>query len=156
MAELPAGPRRQPRLKKTRAAAIGLGLKRDARTLSPFAWAQNAAGFARYLARCLAAFSVAPARPCCHQQSFAPLVKRVLPGGGKHLGDGENRREHNTRSIAGIVSRLTVRGFSATLLRGARRQQPWLSPSPFSEGPGEEGGVKRIALGPGFIVDPSS
>ncbi len=27
--------------------------------------------------------------------------------------------------------------------------------SPFSEGPGEEGGVKRIALGSGFIVDPS-
>src|SRR6202140_4467688 len=73
MTDLPAGPRGEPWFKKTRAAALGFGLGATL-ALSPLVWAQNppASGEA-------APASPTPAAGLLPQQSFAPLVKRVLP-----------------------------------------------------------------------------
>ena len=75
MTEHPAGSGRQPRFGKTRAAAVGFGLGATL-ALSPLVWAQNP--------RQNAPGPNAPpplshGAPMLPQQSFAPLVKRVLP-----------------------------------------------------------------------------
>src|ERR1700676_2237183 len=71
MTDLPAGPRGEPWFKKTRAAAVGLGLGVTL-ALSPLVWAQNPPASGEAAPAPLAA-GLLP------QQSFAPLVKRVLP-----------------------------------------------------------------------------
>src|SRR5205085_10056013 len=69
MTQLPADPVRPPRFKKARAAALGFGLGATL-ALSPLVWAQNPP----------ADTTITPAPSVAiPQQSFAPLVKRVLP-----------------------------------------------------------------------------
>ena len=87
------------------------------------------------------------------QQSFAPLVKRVLPAVVNI-----SVTEKPGTNVASEQLPETFRGapFEDFLRRffdehGGGR----LGPRRFSEGPGEEGGVKRIALGSGFIIDPA-
>src|SRR5438552_15825619 len=67
MSDLPAGSGGQPWFKKTRSAALGFGLGATL-ALSPLVWAQNPP-----------APGEPPATGLLPQQSFAPLVKRVLP-----------------------------------------------------------------------------
>src|SRR6202162_1571518 len=50
---------------------------------------------------------------------------------------------------------LTSMAASGCVRGGFSRGGARLGPRVFSEGPGEEGGVKRIALGSGFIIDPA-
>ena len=139
MIELPAGPFRHPWFKKTRAAALGFGLG-AALAVSPLVWAENA--------------PASPPASVLPQQSFAPLVKRVLP------------------AVVNIsVTEKTGTNVASDQLPDALRGTPFedflrrffdehggsgrLGPGPFAEGPDDESGVKRIALGSGFIVDPS-
>ncbi len=147
MTDLPAGPLRQPWFRKTRAAALGFGLGATL-ALSPLVWAQNppASGEA-------APAASPPAAGLLPQQSFAPLVKRVLPA-------VVNISVTEKTAVNVLSDQLpeSLRGspFEDFLKRffdehGGGR----LGPHPFSEGPGEEDGVKRIALGSGFIIDPS-
>src|SRR5579863_5208837 len=69
MTEFPAGPLRQPWFKKARGVALGVGLGATL-ALAPLAWAQNAPNSAP---------ASPPTAALLPQQSFAPLVKRVLP-----------------------------------------------------------------------------
>src|SRR5947208_12790678 len=69
MTQLPADPIRPPRFKKARAAALGFGLGATL-ALSPLVWAQSPP------ADTATTQTPSVAIP---QQSFAPLVKRVLP-----------------------------------------------------------------------------
>ena len=75
MTEHPAGSGRQPRFGKTRAAAVGFGLGATL-ALSPLVWAQNTPQNAPAPNAPPPLSHGAPVLP---QQSFAPLVKRVLP-----------------------------------------------------------------------------
>ena len=68
MTQLPADPVRHPWLKKTRATALGFGLGATL-ALSPLVWAENAPP----------ADSTPSQNLGAPQQSFAPLVKKVLP-----------------------------------------------------------------------------
>ena len=74
MTQHPAGSGHQPWVGKARSAAVGFGLGATL-ALSPMVWAQNPS----------ADTPANPAPPLSHgapplpQQSFAPLVKRVLP-----------------------------------------------------------------------------
>src|SRR6267378_6402477 len=71
MTQLPAEPVRRPRFKKTRAAALGFGLGATL-ALSPLVWAQNPDNSTSNPT------TTTPSVAIPHQ-SFAPLVKRVLP-----------------------------------------------------------------------------
>jgi serine protease Do len=149
MIHRPADSLRQPWFTKTRSAALGFGLGATLALPSlvwaPLGWAQNPP----------AATQQAPSEAAVlsPQQSFAPLVKRVQPA--------VVNISVNEKSAAGARSdRLpeSYRGapFEDFLKRffdehGSGR----FGPGPFSEGPGDEQGMKRIALGSGFIIDPS-
>ena len=144
MSELSPGPHRRvwlrrPWTRKTRAAILGVGLG-AALALSPFVWAQNPP----------AAGAAAPALPA---QSFAPLVKRVLPA--------VVNISVTEKSDVGATAEQLPEQFRGTPFEDFLKRffnQPGggqLGPGPFSENPGDEQGVKRIALGSGFIVDPS-
>jgi serine protease Do len=125
---------------------VGLGLGATL-ALSPLGWAQTP----------LVPVQPAPASPeagaLMPQQSFAPLVKRVLPAvvniSVTEKTGGNMLSEHLPESFRGAPFEDFLRRFFDE--HGGGR----LSPGPFSEGPGGEGDVKRIALGSGFIVDPS-
>ena len=145
MTEFPAAPLRQPWLKKTRAAAMGFGLGATL-ALSPLVWAQNppAAGPAP------ASRAAAPLLP---QQSFAPLVKQVLPAvvniSVTEKSAATSLADRMPESFRGAPFEDYLRRFFDE--HGGRR----FGSRPFSEDPGDEGGAKRIALGSGFIIDPS-
>jgi serine protease Do len=146
MRDRSAAPRSQPWLKKTRAAAVGLGFGATL-ALSPLAWAQNPPVAAQPVPASPQGAALLP------QQSFAPLVKRVLPAvvniSVTEKTGANVLSEHLPESFRGAPFEDFLRRFFDE--HGGGR----LSPGPFSEGLGEEGGVKRIALGSGFIVDPS-
>ena len=79
MTQHPAGSGRQPRFGKTRAAAVGFGLGATL-ALSPLVWAQNPSVNApRNTPAPNATPPLSQGAPTLPQQSFAPLVKRVLP-----------------------------------------------------------------------------
>ena len=141
MTDLPAGPLRRPWFRKTRAAALGFGVGATL-ALSPLVWAQNPP-----------ASSEAPAAAgLLPQQSFAPLVKRVLPA--------VVNISVTEKSGANVASDQLPESFRGTpfedfLRRFFDEHGGQIDPHRFFEGPGEEGGVQRIALGSGFIIDPS-
>ena len=132
---------RPARFAKARGAAVGLGLGATL-ALSPLAWAQTtpAAGAA-----------IPPAAPLATQQSFAPLVKRVLPA--------VVNISVTEKPEANAMSDQLPEGFRNSPLNEFMRRffeqhgggDPF-TPGPFSQEP-EDG--RRIALGSGFIIDPS-
>ncbi|HEX3952508.1 MAG TPA: DegQ family serine endoprotease, partial [Stellaceae bacterium] len=136
----------QPWKKRARAAAVGVGL--GALALSPMVLAQTppATGNPPPVSGNSGPFSP--------QQSFAPLVKRVLPA--------VVNISVTEKSDASEMSDQTPEGFRNSpfddFLHKFFEQHGGRGSGPFSEGPGdgdEGGAVKRIALGSGFIVDPS-
>ena len=139
MIEVPAGPLRQPWFKKSRAVVAGVSLG-AALALSPLVWAQNPP----------AAGEPAPVSPAAAgllpQQSFAPLVKRVLPA--------VVNISVTEKAEANVASEQIPEQFRGTpfdeFLRRFFEQR-----GGDQGGSGEEEGVKRIALGSGFIIDPS-
>jgi serine protease Do len=143
MTELPAGPVGQPWFKKTRAAALGFGLGATL-ALSPLVWAQNPPA---------SSDATPPVTGLLPQQSFAPLVKRVLPA-------VVNISVTETTG-ANVASDQLPESFRGTPFEDYLRRffdehgGGQSGPRRFFGGPGEEGGVQRIALGSGFIIDPS-
>src|SRR5713101_3581348 len=147
MSNLPADPRRQSRFKKARTAALGFGLG-AALALSPVVLAQSPPASGEAIPA-----PAAPAAGLLPQQSFAPLVKRVLP------------------AVVNIsVTEKTAANAASDQLPEAFRGTPFedylrrffdergggqSGPRRFFEGPGEEANAKRIALGSGFIIDSS-
>jgi len=146
MTQRPAGSARQLWSRKFGAAAVGFGLGATL-ALSPVVRAQTAP------ATGAAAASAAQAAPLRPQQSFAPLVKRVLPA--------VVNISVTEKSGAQMMSDQLPQTFQGTpfddFLRRFFNQHggDHQAPGPFSENPGEEGNAKQIALGSGFIIDPS-
>ncbi len=147
MTEFPAGLLRQPWFRKTRAAALGFGLGATL-ALSPLVSAQTAPASGES-----APVASPPAAGLLPQQSFAPLVKRVLPAvvniSVTEKAGTNVLSEQLPESFRGAPLDDFLRRFFDEHGGGQR------GPRRFSEGPAEEGGVKRIALGSGFIIDPS-
>src|SRR5437762_3973278 len=155
MTQLPADPVRPSRFKKTRAAALGFGLGATL-ALSPLVWAQNPP------ADTTTTPSPGVAIP---QQSFAPLVKRVLPAvvnisvTGKS--DAEQTSGQSPEEFGGAPFDDFLRRFFDQ--HGGQDQQmprrfgsrPF-GGAPFGDNRGDgDGGAKHIALGSGFIIDAS-
>jgi serine protease Do len=142
MTEYPAGAARLFRVTRTRAAAAGFGLG-AVLALSPMVWAQDppAAGTAA---------AVPQPGPVVAPQSFAPLVKRVQPA--------VVNISVTEKSGLETMSEQMPEGFRGSpfdqFLRRFFDEHGQPMPRPFSEGPGTDG-TKRIALGSGFIVDPT-
>jgi serine protease Do len=136
---------RPVRLGKVRAAAVGFGFGLGATlALAPLVWAGSPP----------AAGAAAPiATPLATQQSFAPLVKRVLPA--------VVNISVTEKPGADLLSEQLPEGLRNSpfnqFLRRFFEQRGGVDPfaqGPFSRGPGDEGIFKRIALGSGFIIDP--
>ena len=147
MTKHPAGSSRHLWSGKTRAAAAGFGLGATL-ALSPLVWAQNNPAPQ-------AMPPLSSGAPTLPQQSFAPLVKRVLPAvvniSVTERSGPQSMSDYIPEQFRGSqLEDFMRRFFDDEDGRGLPRL-----PRPFSEGPGDEGGRKRIALGSGFIIDPS-
>ncbi len=147
MTKAPEHPALRPFLKKSRGAAVAFALGAMI-AAPPLVWAQNPPSpSSEHAAPVLA-----------QQQSFAPLVKKVLPA-------VVNISVTEKSNIQGLTDRLpeAFRGspFDDYLRRffdqhggeGQQRGEGQMLPRPFRGGPDREGG--GIALGSGFIIDPS-
>ena len=144
MTERQAGPARQP-WKKTRAAALGFGLGATL-ALSPLVWAQNPSPP-------VATAPLSGGAPMLAQQSFAPLVKRVLPAVVNISVTEKSGLEMMSDQVPERFRGSPFEDFMRRFFDDQGRGRA--VPGPFSESPREEGGTKRIALGSGFIIDPS-
>jgi serine protease Do len=144
-----------PWLNRKRAAAIGFGLGATL-ALSPFVWAENPPIADSPL-------TVAPAVPqtltspvaLMQQQSFAPLVKQVSPAvvniSVSQKADADAMIEENPE-IAPSPG-FPNSPFDEFLRRFFEQQNPEGQRRLFPQIPG--GQARRIALGSGFIIDPS-
>ncbi len=147
MSDLPADPRRQSRFKKARTAALGFGLG-AALALSPVVLAQSPPASGEAIPA-----PAAPAAGLLPQQSFAPLVKRVLPA--------VVNISVTEKTAANAASDQLPEAFRGTTFEDYLRRffdergGGQSGPRRFFEGPGEEANAKRIALGSGFIIDSS-
>jgi serine protease Do len=128
------------RFGKTRAAAVGVGLG-AALALAPLVWAETPPA---------AATAIPPTAPLATQQSFAPLVKRVLPA---VVNISVTEKPEADQLSEQMPEEFRNSPFNQFLRRFFGQQGAPFAPGPFSEGPGEGG--KRIALGSGFVIDPS-
>src|SRR5947209_18852109 len=157
MTQLPADPVRPPRFKKTRAAALGFGLGATL-ALSPLVWAQNPP----------ANNSTTPTTTpsvAIPQQSFAPLVKRVLPAVVNISVTGKSDAEQTSGQWPAEFGGAPFDDFLRRFFDqhgGQDQQMPRrfgsrpFGGAPFGDNRGDGStGAKRIALGSGFIIDPS-
>src|SRR6185437_7602727 len=150
MTHHPADFFRQPWLKKARAAALGFGLGATL-AVSPLVWAQSPP-----------ADNSATAAPtlAVPQQSFAPLVKKVLPA---VVNISVTEKPGSEQMSAQVPEEFRGGAPFDDFLRrffdqhgGSDQPGGQAMPRPFGGGPNDEGsGSGRIALGSGFIIDPS-
>jgi serine protease Do len=154
LAELKDNNIRHPRLGKTRAAALGFGLGATL-ALSPFVWAENppAVGGQPQAAASAPETMTSPIGLLQHQ-SFAPLVKKVSPAvvnisvTQKAAADAMVEEPEGGASPGfpnSPFDEMLRRFFEQQNPNGQRRVMPQI--------PG--GQAHRIALGSGFIIDPS-
>src|SRR5712671_129462 len=152
MMQHPADVFRQPWLKKARVAVLGFGLGATL-AMSPLVWAQTPpADNSNSAAQTLAV----------PQQSFAPLVKKVLPAvvnisvtekPGSEQTSAQMPEEFRGGAPFDDFLHRFFDQHGGLDQHGGQGQQ---MPRPFGGGPNEEGsGPGRIALGSGFIIDPS-
>ena len=124
------------------ALAAGLG---TTLALSPFVWAEPSPTPG-------AAATPIPT-PAIPQQSFAPLVKRVLPAvvniSVTEKPDAQDMSDQSFGDSNGNSP------FDQFLRRFFEQNGNGRLPREFGGSPNEEDGVKRIALGSGFIIDPT-
>ncbi len=136
MTERSAEPIRHSRLRRKRAAALGLGLGATL-ALSPLVWAESQP----------AAPAVTPT------QSFAPLVKQVLPA---VVNISVTEKSDASANSDGLPENFRGSPFDEYLRRFFDQQRNGrLTPREQPGNPDDESGAKRIALGSGFIIDPS-
>ncbi|HEV2188476.1 MAG TPA: DegQ family serine endoprotease [Stellaceae bacterium] len=132
---------RRPRWSNRRRAAVaGIGLG-AALTLSPLVWAETPAG--------TTAPTPAPS-PVVSQQSFAPLVKRVLPA----VVNISVTEAAKPDQMANQLPQQFGNSPFDDMLRRFFDQQQQGEDQPFSHRFGDDADTKRIALGSGFIIDP--
>ena len=140
----PQQPGRKPSWRrKACGAALGFGLGASL-ALPPAVWAENAP-----------AASPPPATatlPPLPQQSFAPLVKRVLPAVVNLSVTEKSGNEATSEQIPENFRGTPFEDFLRRFFDEHGGHQG--GQGPFSEGP-DQSGAKRIALGSGFIVDPA-
>ena len=145
---------RRPWLRKSRAAALGFGLGATL-ALSPFVWAENPAGTNNPpQAGNAAAETMTSPMALMQHQSFAPLVKKVSPavvnisvtqsGSSDAMAEGPEQ---------GTSPDFPNSPFDEFLRRFFDQQNPNGQRHLFPQMPG--GQAHRIALGSGFIIDPS-
>jgi serine protease Do len=144
---------RPARFGRARAAAAGFGLG-AALVLSPSVWAENPPA---------ARTAIPPAAPLIAQQSFAPLVKRILPAvvniSVTEKPEADAMSDQLPEGLGNSPFNEFLRRFFAQRGGNGGGGDPFAQ-GPFSQGPGDEGGDgggggKRIALGSGFVIDPS-
>src|SRR5215472_8528339 len=142
---------RPAKLTRARAAALGLGL--GALALTPLVWAEGAPGAG---GPATAPQTMTSPVALTQQQSFAPLVKKVLPAvvnisvtqksGADQM--SEERQQFQGTPFQGFPNS----PFDEMLRRFFEQQNPGGGRA-FPQMP--EGQAQRIALGSGFIVSPS-
>jgi len=138
MTECLAEPIRHSRLRKTRAVALGFGLGATL-AVSPLVWAESQP-----------AESPASVMPT---QSFAPLVKRVLPA---VVNISVTEKSGANATSDELPENFRGSPFDEFLRRFFDQQRNGrLVPRELPGNPDQDGGMKRIALGSGFIIDPS-
>src|SRR5438067_6342990 len=144
MTEPSAAPPRPTLFKKGRGAALAFALGATI-AVPPLVWAQTPPPTGP------ASDQAAPILP---QQSFAPLVKKVLPA-------VVNISVTEKSDVQGLAERLPE-GFRGSPFDDFLRRffdqhgsEGHATPRPFRGRPGEEGGTGRVALGSGFVIDPS-
>jgi serine protease Do len=129
--------------KSGRGAAIGV-VAGAALALSPFVWAETSP-------TTTVPTTTVPA-PQLPQQSFAPLVKKVLPAVVNiSVTEKPSADEMSEQSFGGTPFDEFLRRFFEQHGGGSGQAVP----REFPNQPNEEGGAKRIALGSGFIIDPA-
>src|SRR5438105_1726024 len=136
---------RQPWLRKSRAAALGFGLGATL-ALSPLVWAENPAGNT-------AGETMTSPMALMQHQSFAPLVKKVSPAvvniSVTQSGASDTTAEEPEQGSPDFPNS----PFDEFLRRFFDQQNPNGQRHLFPQIPG--GQAHRIALGSGFIIDPS-
>src|SRR5438067_3397427 len=144
MTKAPGQPVLRPLFKKSRGAALAFALG-AAIAVPPLVWAQTPPGTGP---------ATEQAAPILPQQSFAPLVKKVLPA-------VVNISVTEKSDVQGLAERLPE-GFRGSPFDDFLRRffdqhgsEGQATPRAFRGRPGEEGGTGRIALGSGFIIDPA-
>jgi serine protease Do len=145
---------RRPWLRKSRAAALGFGLGATL-ALSPFVWAENPTGTNNPppVGNTAAETMTSPIALMQHQ-SFAPLVKKVSPA----VVNISVTQSAASDTMAEEPEQGTSPGspnspFDEFLRRFFDQQNPNGQRHLFPQMPG--GQAHRIALGSGFIIDPS-
>jgi serine protease Do len=143
-----------PWLNRKRAAAIGIGLGATL-ALSPFVWAENSP-IADSPSKVLPALPETVTSPVAliQQQSFAPLVKKVSPA----VVNISVSQKANADAMAEDPELVPSPGFPNSpfeefLRRFFEQQNPQGQRHLFPQIP--DGPARRIALGSGFIIDPS-
>ncbi len=136
---------RRPWLRKSRAAALGFGLGATL-ALSPFVWAENPAGNA-------AGDTMTSPMALMQHQSFAPLVKKVSPAvvniSVTQSAGSDTTAEEPEQGSPDFPNS----PYDEFLRRFFDQQSPNGQRHLFPQIPG--GQAHRIALGSGFIIDPS-
>jgi serine protease Do len=152
LAEYQENGARQNRRGNTRAAALGFGLGATL-ALSPLVWAESSSD-TRPPAGVPAPETMTSAAALTQQQSFAPLVKKVLPAvvnisvtqsGGPEAMAEETEPGQDPGSPNSPFDEFLRRFFDQQNQNGQRHLFPQ---TPEAQG-------RRVALGSGFIVDPS-
>jgi serine protease Do len=130
---------RRPRWSNRRRAAVaGIGLG-AALALTPLVWAETPGGTT----------TPTPEPTSVAQQSFAPLVKRVLPAVVNISVTEANKPDQMSDQLPQQFRHSPY----DEMLRRFFDQQQQGEDQPFSHRFGDDGDTKRIALGSGFIID---
>jgi serine protease Do len=137
---------------RSRAAALGFGLGATL-ALSPLVWAENPGNTAA-APGAAAPETMTSSTALIQQQSFAPLVKKVLPA-VVNISVTQNAAPEAMAQEPelGPVPGFPNSPFDEFLRRFFDQQMPNGERHLFPQIPGEQG--HRIALGSGFIIDPS-
>jgi serine protease Do len=143
MTKIEPGSNHRPGGTKTRTIGLGVGLG-AALAVSPLVWAQTSPG--------TPASPPLAAMPAMPQQSLAPLVKRVSPA---VVNISVTEKPGSDEASAQIPEGFRHSPFDDFMRRFFEERRDESETSPFRDNPREERGAKRIALGSGFIIDPS-
>ncbi len=150
MVNAPAETPRRPWLKRTRAAAVGFGLGATL-ALSPLVWAESGATQNNAMPAVPAApQTMASPIALMQQQSFAPLVKKVLPA-VVNISVTQKAGAEQMASEPDEIPGFPNSPFDEFMRRFFEQQNPNGERHGFRQLPGEQ--PRRIALGSGFIID---